>query len=132
LVWIFQDFDPNRTPRAEEDVFFNNNSNVFVAKASTLRRSREVVKFTLECWYTVPLLLEGQIQGAWRHAEVSIDELTLDLERQRVFFFDYDAERTRLNDELAEQGLAGLRETFEHFWETTAVRVQRQQSAQNG
>lgn len=117
LLWIFQDFDPRRTRRAEEDVFFNNNTNVFVANASTLQRSRETGKFTLACWYTIPLLLEGQIEDEWRCTEVSIDELTLDLDRQRVFFFDYDAERARLNDELAEHGLAALRQTFEHFWE---------------
>ncbi|WP_420475251.1 DUF6035 family protein [Noviherbaspirillum sp. ST9] len=117
LVWIFQDFDPQRTPRAEEDVFFNNNTNVFVANASTLQRSRETGKFTLECWYTIPVLVAGPILDEWHRADVSIDELTLDLERQRVFFFDYDAERARLNDELAEQGLEALRQTFECFWE---------------
>lgn len=117
LVWIFQDFDPQRTRRAEEDVFFNNNTNVFVANASTLQRSREIGKFTLECWYTIPLLSEGRIQDEWRRVDVSIDELNFDLSRQRVFFFDYDAERARLNDALAEQGLAALRQMFKRFWE---------------
>ena len=118
LIWIFQEFDPNRTRRAEEDVFFNNNTNAFVANTTTLKRSREIGKFCLECWYTVPFLLDGRIEDEWRCSEVSIDDLTFDLERQRVFFFDYDAARARLDEDLAQQGLAELRQAFERFWET--------------
>ncbi len=81
LIWIFRSFDPHRTRRAEEDIFYNNNSNVFVVNQQTLQQSRQAQRLMLECWYAVSYRHDGHIEDEWYRKEVFIDDLTLDLQR---------------------------------------------------
>lgn len=116
LVWIFDHFDPYRTRRAEEDVFYNNNSNAFVVDEKTYKQSIAEGRFMLECWYAVPQIQEGEIVDLWQRQEVFFDELTFDLENQRTYYFDYEAERQRLECEIKEGPTIRLRDDFEAFW----------------
>lgn len=118
LIWIFQSFDPHRTRRAEEDIFYNNNSNVFVVNQQTLQQSRQAQRLMLECWYAVPHRHDGHIEDEWYRKEVFIDDLTFDLPRQRAYFFDYEAARTALEQSSIDEELSDLREAFERFWRT--------------
>ncbi len=116
LIWIFQRFDPQRTRRAEEDIFFNNNSNVFIVDQHTLRRSREAQRLALECWFAVPRMIDDHIEDEWQRSEVFIDDLTFDLPRQRVYFFDYEAARNELERKAITEKHSHLRSEFENFW----------------
>lgn len=128
LLWLFQKFDPNRTRRAEEDIFFNNNSNVFIVDQYTLRKSIESSRLTLECWYAFPKLRHGQIYDEWQREEVSIDDLTFDQTKQRVYFVDYEAERVKLEQSLIDEQIkleqrlidkqySDARDAFVNFWQ---------------
>lgn len=116
LLWVFKSFDPHRTRRAEEDIFFNNNSNVFVVSHGTYARSREAGRLALECWYAVPTLVGGIVVDAWHSADIYVDDLLFDTERQRAYYFDYDSARHEVECQLADARLAPLRDAFETFW----------------
>lgn len=116
LIWIFQRFDPQRVRRAEEDIFYNNNSNVFIVNSNTVRRSKDEKRFFLECWYAVPRVAQSGIEDYWQSSEVSIDQLNFDLPSQRVFYFDYDAARKALEESIVEEGRSKLITAFEDFW----------------
>jgi hypothetical protein len=113
LLWIFQSFNPNRTRRAEEDIFFNNNSNVFIVNQQTLQKSIETTQLIFECWYPLPRLRNGDIYDDWQHDFVSIDNLKFEQSKQRIYFFDYETEKAKLELSLID---TGLRNTFESFW----------------
>jgi hypothetical protein len=114
LLWIFQSFNPNHTRRAEEDIFFNNNSNVFIVNQQTLQKSIETSRLIFECWYPLPRLKNGQINEEWQTRLVSINDLTFDQSKQRIYFFDYEAERAKLEQSLID---TELRNIFESFWQ---------------
>jgi hypothetical protein len=116
LLWIFKDFDPNRTRRAEEDIFFNNNSNVFVVNQSTEQKSKADKRLTFECWYALPKATQGQIYDEWQNEYVCIDDLKFDQSNQHIYFVDYEAERKKLDASLTEEKKQHLRELFEQFW----------------
>lgn len=120
LIWVFQRFDPERTRRAEEDVFFNNNSNVFIVNEDTLERSRRAGRLVLVCCYAVPQLVDGSVKDVWERKEVFIDDLTLDSQRQQAYFFNYDAARAAIDQRLADAASERLRDAFEQFWRTHA------------
>ncbi|MGZ8176278.1 MULTISPECIES: DUF6035 family protein [Methylobacter] len=127
LLWIFQKFNPSRTRRSEEDIFYNNNSNIFIVSQHTLERSKEYSRLALECWYPIPQLHNGQICDEWQHQYVFIDELIFDQTTQQIYFYDYEAERanleqsliaerTRLEQKLIDEQYAEIRESFINFW----------------
>ena len=120
LIWVFQSFDPSQTRRAEEDIFCNNNMNVFVVSGETLLRSQKDKRFSLDCWYPLPSYKYGLLVHEWRCDQVFFDELTFDVELQRVYHFDYESCLSEMNsqriaDEVFRQRET-LRERFESFW----------------
>lgn len=129
LLWIFQSFIPGRTRRAEEDIFYNNNSNVFVVNQHTFEKSKEKSRLSFECWFPIPQLQNGSIFDYWEQKIVFIDELTFEQKAQRIFFYDYEKERRKVERKLAqdkvehEQNLknkekAKIRDLFVNFWKT--------------
>jgi len=116
LLWIFKSFDGERAKLTQEDVFYNNNRNLFIANDDTLKASKETGQFSLECRWAEPFIEDGSIQTRWAGQIVSIDDLTLDRERQRVFFYDYDRKAEELARELQEKPLSDLCEKFEAYW----------------
>jgi len=121
LIWLFKEFNPSKTRRAEEDVFFNNNSNVFIVNERTEEESRENKKLTLECWYALPEIRENQINDVWRHESVIIDDLKFDQQKQRIYFVDYEAERSKAENNIFERKKDVLRMRFIDFWGKNAA-----------
>lgn len=116
LIWIFQRFDPQRTRRAEEDIFYNNNSNVFIVDQHTLKRSKAERRFVLECWFAAPVLKGGKIEDDWQRSEIYIDQLSFDITNQHVFYFDYESARKSLEQRIIDEQNSNMRESFEEFW----------------
>jgi len=83
LIWLFKRFDESNSRLTQEDVFYNNNRNVFLASEETLAASKEAGKLCLECRWTEPLDDGGSTVLQWRRKIVTVDELTIDTERQR-------------------------------------------------
>jgi competence CoiA-like predicted nuclease len=122
LVWLFKRFDESDNRLTQDDVFYNNNRNVFLASEETLAASKAAGKLCLECRWTEPVSEGGSIVLHWQRKIVSIDELTVEAERQRIYFYDFDEAVTRLSAEPKSARDETLRRRFEAFWLDRAER----------
>ncbi len=113
LVWIFNSFDMGNARLTQEDVFYNNNRNAFIANEETLSASRTLGKFSLDCVWSAPSDEGGILTWEECTRRVQFNELTVEQNKQRVFFFDADKERERFNSPL-EHRL--LRRDFRQYW----------------
>lgn len=122
LVWLFKRFDESGNRLTQDDVFYNNNRNVFLASEETLAASKAAGKLCLECRWTEPVAEGGSTLLNWRRKIVSIDELTVDAERQRIYFYDFDGAVARLSADSKSAREETLRRRFEAFWLDRAER----------
>ena len=113
LLWVFKEFDMGDTRLTQDDIFYNNNRNAFVASRETLGASRQTGKFVLDCVWSAPSVEQGQLGWRQFHRNAAFDELTIDQAAQRVFLFDADSEKAQA---LAEQVDAELRGAFRSYW----------------
>lgn len=113
LTWIFGSFDDEFAPLTQEDIFYNNNRNLFIANETTLLASKQKRRFTLECRWAKPYAGGGTLQHRWANRLVGFDQLIVDRTRQRVFFFDYDTEVGHASQVAV---CADLRARFEAYW----------------
>jgi hypothetical protein len=91
LFWVFAKFDRSSLRMTEEDVFYNNNLNAFVVNEKTTEYSKQHGRFLLGCYWAEPAP-SGE-PGPLQKKLVSFDQLTRDLPRQRVFFYDFEEVR---------------------------------------
>ena len=71
LFWIFKD-GKNVDPRQyQDDLFYNNNSNLFIVDEETLAISKDSRKFYLRCQYLEPVIREMNIAEIWQEKIVS-------------------------------------------------------------
>lgn len=84
LVWVFKEFDLEDARMTQDDIFYNNNRNLFLASEDTLLESKAKNQLMLDCfWHDAATL-------GWNAGRISFEQLTLDAKRQRVFFFDHE------------------------------------------
>lgn len=129
LVWLFKRFDESGNRLTQDDVFYNNNRNVFLASEETLAASKAAGKLCLECRWTEPVADGDSVVLHWRRRIVPIDELTIDAERQRIFFYDFDGAVARLCANSKSAREETLRRRFEAFWLDRAARDRSDDSA---
>lgn len=113
LLWVFKAFDMGDARLTQDDIFYNNNRNAFVASRDTLAASREAGKLVLDCVWSEPSIELGQLGWRQFHRHASFGELTIDQAAQRVFLFDADGEKTQLLGGYAD---AELRGAFRSYW----------------
>ena len=109
LVWVLQDFDPEQSRLAQDDIVYSNNRNILLASEQTLQASKAAGKMILDCRWAEPT----ESGDSWSRKQVAFEDLSIDLERQRVFFFDYEYAAVRRTEA---DGDTRLRQQFEHFW----------------
>ncbi|CAG2154726.1 DUF6035 family protein [Cupriavidus numazuensis] len=92
LFWIFRDFalSENEMRFSERDVFYNNNWNIFSIDAESVQASRQSTELKLWCRWQQPVVDGMAIRYQWHKKLVGFSELTLDFERQRAFYFDFE------------------------------------------
>lgn len=113
LVWIFKSFDADKARLTQEDIFYSNNRNLFLASEETLKASRATDGLILDCRWVEPFLDAGKIGTRWAGRLAAFGEMEIDRERQRVFLYDYDRQAEALQGGAADQA---LRMEFEAFW----------------
>ncbi len=116
LVWIFKDVHKEASRQFQDDIFYNNNSNIFVVDEETAMLSDENIELTLRCHYLKPVLQGCQIVEEWQEELVSFSKLTIDQENQRIYFFDFAEAEKKLKQDLQESADADLRERFLDYW----------------
>lgn len=122
IIWVFQGFNPHETRTAEEDIFYLNNLNVFIVNDHTLARSLEAERMVMVCWYAVPHINGRIIVNEWVTQEITLDQLTVDTDRQLVYFYDYLTHRKALETSIGE---AALRQQFHDFWRTLSPQYEK-------
>lgn len=103
LVWVLRRFDPYNRRMTEDDIVFTNNSNILVVDGETLDLSRRAKAFMVRVHYRVPYVAAGVRRETWKSEVVPFAKLTLDLERQRAFLFDFEEADRRIEAELKER-----------------------------
>jgi hypothetical protein len=124
LIWVLRRFDPEDRRLTIDDLLFNNNSNILVVDAETVRLSEEQSAFIARCWYREPYLDQGQVQNRWSCELVRVRDMTFDVSGQRAFSFDVQGGKIELHAELKRQAelerqkqLDRARDTFFRFCE---------------
>jgi hypothetical protein len=109
LCWIFKEIKEEYPRLMQDDIFYNNNYNLFIASEETLQISNNQKRLFLKCCWFEPVIEDKKIINTWQNQIVSFEQLTFDREHQRIFFFDYEREKQKLTQQLD-------RERFEEFW----------------
>jgi hypothetical protein len=117
LVWIFGEFPDADRRLTLDDVFYNNNRNVFLVSERTRDASVAQRRLMLDCAHGRP----GDDEDAAPLTRVmtGFDQPTIDRPGQRIFLFDFDGERSRLETEhlqLVMARQAPLRDAFESWF----------------
>lgn len=113
LCWVFNKFDPADARMPQDDIFYNNNRNLFLASEQTLASSKENGAFMLDCHWHVPLLEGTSVVDQWDARTVAFRELCQDYGLKRVYFFDYDLLRGDLE---AHSRTERLKQRFAIWW----------------
>lgn len=112
LFWIFRDFalSENEMRFSERDVFYNNNWNIFSIDAVSVETSCKGGELKLWGRWQEPVVEDGRIQYRWHKKLVGFSELTLDFDRQRAFYFDFEAALKEANTKLMSERAAAFQE----------------------
>lgn len=110
LFWIVDErcLDTDELRFTERDIFYNNNSNLFYVTTETVRSSREKQCCRLMCRWHEPVHMQGRIDYRWQTKEVGLNELTVDVANQRVYYMDVEAlaRAAEINKQVYLQNLA--------------------------
>lgn len=111
LFWVFKDARIINPRQYQDDLFYNNNHNLFVIDQDTLELSQQRGKLFLKCFYSKPVLNETRVEEDWQAPEfVEFEQLKKDPINQRVFWFDYDGELNRLQEQAILAALEAKRD----------------------
>jgi hypothetical protein len=113
ICWIFKSFDKISAKMTQDDVFFNNNHNLFLVSEETLKTSKEQQSLILDCHWSEPIEVNGEISKLWNSRFTKFSELSQDLEKQRIYLFDYDKQKQLL---IGETNSDSLKQRFEKWW----------------
>lgn len=113
VCWIFKKFDKENALMTQDDIFHNNNQNLFLASEDTLKSSKQNKGLMLNCHWHEPTIKNSHIVNEWNSKYVKFKELEYDLDKQAIYYFDYTNEKEKLINKL-ENG--DLKERFEEWW----------------
>jgi len=102
LFWIFREamLAEEALRFSERDVFYNNNWNLFSVDAESVAASKRDGELKLWCRWQEPVLQQDSIQFKWHKKLVGMSQLTLDFDKQRAYYFDFDTAHGKLEAEL--------------------------------
>lgn len=119
LFWILKEAKEIDPRQYQNDLFYNNNLNLFIVDEETSKLSQKHGKLILRCRYLEPVLMETHVAENWKECLVSFDELVIDTNTHRAFYFNYETEKARLCKEAARirqlEEMAGIREEYKEF-----------------
>jgi len=116
LFWLFENAREINPRQYQEDIFYNNNDNLFIVDEETCELSKERSAFMLRCRYLVPENVDGKIQERWEERIVSFHDLVVDTGKQIAFYYDTRSALDKAKEEAKQQNDEQLRRRFEAFW----------------
>ena len=116
LCWIFKRFDEQDARMTQDDIFHNNNRNLFLASEDTLKVSIENKALMLDCHWTSSAVLEGSIKETWQQQLAPFSQFKLDISGQRVFLYDCEGEEAKLTQTTSDDD---FKKRFFLWWTET-------------
>ena len=120
VCWIFKKFDKENALMTQDDIFHNNNQNLFLASEDTLKSSKQNKGLMLNCHWHEPTIQNNKIVDVWNSKYVKFKELECDLNKQSIYYFDHKSEKDELTVKpkplLVEIDTEDLKERFEDWW----------------
>lgn len=116
LCWIFKRFDEQDARMTQDDLFYNNNRNLFLASEETLKTSIENKALMLDCHWTSSVAQEGSIKETWHQQLALFSQFQLDVAGQRIFLYDCEGEKAQNDQTAADES---LKQRFFTWWENT-------------
>jgi competence CoiA-like predicted nuclease len=116
LCWIFKQFDEQDARMTQDDIFHNNNRNLFLASEETLKASIENKALMLDCHWTVPVAQEGSIQKAWQQQLAPFSQFKMDVAGQRVFLYDCEGAKAQSTEDATDEA---FKQRFFSWWKDT-------------
>lgn len=113
LLWVFKSFDMGNAKLTQDDIFYNNNRNAFVASSETLEISRREGRFVLDCIWSEPTIDLGQLLWSQHRRTAAFSELAVDQQSQRVYLFDADGAKSKCLTAMSDET---LRDDFQRYW----------------
>lgn len=98
IMWFF-DNNVNEFRFSEEDIFYANKSNAFVITNETMIESFRQNKFLFECCYKIPFIKNNRIYEKWESEIISFYDLKFDKNNYKVYYYDFDRERNKLEQQ---------------------------------
>ncbi|MDD2469234.1 MAG: DUF6035 family protein [Desulfobulbus sp.] len=119
LCWIFKRFDEQEARMTQDDIFHNNNRNLFLASEETLKASIKNSALMLDCHWTSSVAQEGQVQDIWQQQLAPFSELTQDVANQRIFLYDCEGEKAKNGQSTSDDA---FKQRFFIWWRDDARR----------
>lgn len=126
VCWVFKRFDKENALMTQDDIFHNNNQNLFLASEDTLKSSKQNKGLMLNCHWHEPTIQNNKIVDVWNSKYVKFKELEYDIDKQAIYYFDYKSEKDKLAvkpkppvivEELADEiDTEDLKLRFEEWW----------------
>jgi hypothetical protein len=116
LCWIFKRFDEQDALMTQDDIFHNNNRNLFLASEETLKASIENKAMMLDCHWTSPVAQEGSVKEVWQQQLASFSQFKLDVTGQRVFLYDCEGTKVESTEEATDEA---FKQQFFIWWKDT-------------
>lgn len=113
VCWVFKKYDKEHALMKQDDIFHNNNQNLFLASEDTLKSSKLNKALMLNCHWYEPKINHNNIVKEWNSKYVKFKELEYDIDKQAIYYFDFKNEQEKLTNKL-ENG--DLKERFEEWW----------------
>lgn len=90
ILWVFRNFDIEEDKQrfTQKDIFYSNNRNAFVLDKKSIQLSNDSSDLILACHYQNPVILNNKICYEWKIDYVSLDQLTFDIQKFQVYYFD--------------------------------------------
>lgn len=124
VCWVFKKFDKENALMTQDDIFHNNNQNLFLASEDTLKSSIQNKGLMLNCHWHEPTIQNNKIADIWNSKYVKFKELEYDLDKQSIYYFDYKSEKEKLipkpkvNTEISVEEIdtEDLKMRFDEWW----------------
>lgn len=96
LIWVAHKIDMKNIQTAVMDTLYANNSNFFIFNDEMYNKSLDLNKLHLECVW-----LEPETDKQYypiRNKVVTLDDLQFNLDKQWVYYFDFESSKNKVNE----------------------------------
>jgi hypothetical protein len=104
ILWVFNKFvSDNKRRFTQSDILYGNNRNAFEFNDEAQERSIKENDLVLNCCFEFPSIENSRIVYEWRNQYVKLSNLTFDESSYKIYYFDVEGEKIKLEKRLEEE-----------------------------